>query len=269
MGGSFIFGVAAHDDATGIKIVVQGFGFPQKFRAEEDVIHPKGFTCMERITHRDRRFDDNGGLCVSLCGAGPDELQNGFHSGTVKIIGLGVVVCGDSQNDEIGIGIGGCAVCCGGQVQRALSGFRFGQVLFNIIILNGRTKPIDGLRLFLPGTNGRDFMMLGKKHRQRKPHITHASNSNFIGALNRNGFPRLLYKHFREIKIQNGSKRLQLVNGRLVYAVFQIGKNGAVHSGLFGELNLRKTKGLPLCNNSFCKKGEGESSHRLPPTKCC
>jgi hypothetical protein len=246
--------VAADDDAAGIEIVVQRLGFPQKFRAEKDVVHAHHLAHMNSIADRDRGFDDNGGLRRPVCGAVPDQAQHILHGGAVKVIGLGIIVCGYGENNNVSVGIRGGAVRRGSEMELAFSGFGLGQVLFNILVLNGGTIIVDHLRLFGLRADGGNLIMLGEKHREGQPHVAHARDRDLICPVKRNGLAALLDKHLGQLKTERRGKRLQLGNGGGIGPVFQIGKDGTADAGLFGKLRLRELHCLPTGDNGLGKQ---------------
>ena len=57
--GIFRLLIASDDDAGRVEVVVEGFAFPQKLRAEEDIVHARLFADVDRIANRDRGLDDD------------------------------------------------------------------------------------------------------------------------------------------------------------------------------------------------------------------
>ena len=246
--------VAADDDAAGIEIVKQGLGFPQKLRAEKDVVHAHHRAHMHGIANRDRGFDDNGGLCRPVCGAVPDQAQHILHGGAVEVIGLGIIVCGYGENNNISVGVRGGAVRRGSEMEHTLSGFRLGQVLFNILVLNRGAITVDHFRFLRLCADSGDLMMLRKEHGEGQPHIAHARDRDLICPVKCDGLAALLDEHFGQLKIERRGKRLELGDGRRIGPVFQVGKDGAADTGLFGKLRLRELPCLPAGDNGFGKQ---------------
>ena len=166
-----ILGVGADDDAGRVKVVIQGLGLPQKFRAEQDVPAAELFPHRHRVADRNRGFDDHDGVWVDL----HDKANDCLHRRGVKVLGLAVVVGGCSDDNKVCIGVGCLCVQRGGQIQLLL-----GQILFNVIILNRRFARVDQCDLFRQDIHRRHMMVLGKQRGDRKPHIAGPGHRDLI-----------------------------------------------------------------------------------------
>lgn len=162
--------VGAHDDARGVQVVVQCLGLPQKFRAEQDVVRAEFFPHAGRVSHRDGGLDDHDGVWVVL----HDQLDDGLHRGSVKVLGLAVVVGGGRNDDEIRTGVGFFGVQRSGQVQWFL-----GEIFFNVFILDRRLAAVDEIHLFRDDIHGPDLVVLRKKGRNGQAHIAGARDRDF------------------------------------------------------------------------------------------
>lgn len=129
-------GVAPHDDAGWIEIVVQRFGFAQKLGAENDVLHAELFPDMDGVTDWDGGLNDDRRLDCSVRGAFSDEREHAFNRRAVEEVLFRVVIgrCGD--NDQIRVAVSRRAVERGGKAQLARACPRIGKVLLDILVLD-------------------------------------------------------------------------------------------------------------------------------------
>ena len=248
--------IVADDDAAGIEVVIQGFGFPQELRAEEDIVHTQLFADVDGIADRDGGLDDDRRLRFMFRGAGFDQGQDGFDSGTVKEVGFGVIIGGDSNNDEIGIGIGGGAVGGCGQGECPSTVLRLGKEFLDIVILNRRTEAVDHLCLLRLGADGGDRMMLREQHGKGKTNIADTGNGDSVGVLHRDSDSVLFDIQIDGIKVQGFGKGLQLFDGRREVLRLQTGEQTAVNAGEFRELSLGQLFFLAAGFYGFSKQGK-------------
>ena len=93
----------------------------------------------------------------------------------VKEILDGIIVCGGRNDHEISIFIGCRSVECRRQVK-----IFFRQILFDVLVLNGRQAAVDFLHLFGNHVDSRDMIVLRQKSGDTKPDISGAGNSYVI-----------------------------------------------------------------------------------------
>ena len=261
MGSAFRLFIVTDDDAAGVEVVIQGFGFPQELRAEEDVVHAQLFADVDGIADRDGGLDDDRRLCfTSLC-ADFDQSQDGFHGGTVKEVGFGVIVCRDRDDDEVGIGIGGGTVSGCGQSECPFTVLRLGKEFFDTVILDRRAEVIDHLCLLWLGADGGDRMMLCEQHGKGKTDIADAGNSDPVGFLYRDSDSVLFDIQVDRLKIQRFGQGFQLLDGRREVLRLQTGEQTAVDSGELRELCLGQFLCLAAGFHSFGKQRERQLLH--------
>ena len=236
--------VAAHDDAAGVEVVVEGLGLPQKLRAENDIIHAHLLPNGHGKAHGDRGFDDDGGLLRALGGGLLNQRQDGFHGGAVEEVLLRVVVGGGGHDDEICVGVGGSAVVGGAQMQRPGTGLGLCQILFNVLVLDGGDVVVQLLHLFGDDIHGSDRVVLGQQHCQGQAHVAGASHGDLVMLFHGDGSGDLgIDEHRGGIEDQHLGECQKLVNGGGVVLCLQPGQQSAVDAGHFRYLDLRE----PLC----------------------
>ena len=167
---AFILGIRANDDAAGIKIVVQRLALAQKFGTEDDILAAHLFADGGGVANRNRGFDDHDGIRIIL----HHQLYYGLHSAGVEEILLAVIISRRGDNDEIGIAIGLLGIQGRYQIE-----LLFGQIFFDILILNRGFFIIDQLHLFRHDIHGHYLMVLAQKCRNGKAHIAGAGHGNF------------------------------------------------------------------------------------------
>ena len=231
MGSAFRLFIVTDDNAAGVEVVIQGFRLPQELRAEDDVVHVQLLADVDGIADRDGGLDDDRRLGFTLLCAGFDQGQDGFDGGTVKEVGFGVIIGGDRDDDEVGIGIGGGTVGGCGQGECSFTVLRLGKVFLDIVILNRRTKAVDHLCLFRFGADGGDRMMLREQHGKGKTDIADTGNGDPAGFLYRDSCSLLFDIQIDGIKLQGFGQGFQLFDGRREVLRFQTGEQTAVDPG--------------------------------------
>jgi len=89
----------ADNDAAGVKVVMQGFAFTQKFRAKDDVQSRVLLLELFRVADRHGGLDDQHRLGIDLA-YGCDHC---LDTAGVEVVGFGVVVSRRGDNDELGV----------------------------------------------------------------------------------------------------------------------------------------------------------------------
>ena len=175
-----LFG-AAHDDAAGIEIVVEGLALAEKLGREEEVEvlalevgieeELEGILLVERagVTHGDGALDDHHGVGVDA----EDQVNDILDVVGVEEVFDGVVVCRRGDDDEVGIAVGGGAVEGGGEVEVLL-----GEVFFDILVLDGRNTPVDFLHLFGDDIDGRHPVVLRQQRGDAQTDIARTGYGN-------------------------------------------------------------------------------------------
>ena len=149
-----IFRVCADNNPAGVKVVVQSLGFPQKFRTEQDIFGAGLFPDGCSITYGNGGFYNHDSIWIVL----HHQTDYRFHGRCVKMLGDGIVIGRGSDDHKICIGVSQLCVQCGSQIQILL-----GQILFNIVILNGGNTPVNQIYFFRHNVYRVDFMMYGQK----------------------------------------------------------------------------------------------------------
>ncbi len=249
--------VTADDDAAGVEIVIERLGLAQKLRAEQNVGHAKTLADVPGVADGNGGLDHNGGLGFALGGAVLYKLQHRLHGRAVEVIGLGIVIRGNGQNDEIRICIGGGTVGGGGQLQAALSGFGLSQILFDVIVLNGGLVVIDQLGLFGLCAHSSDLVVLREQNRQRQSDVSHTGYGDFVALFHADRIAGLLDKQFGQVEIERGGERFKLGDGRRIAPGLEIRENGAAHTCASGELSLGELQSLSPGDHSFRQQRKG------------
>ena len=153
----------AHDDTTGVEVVVQRLAFPQKLRREQQV---ELLTCQGRgrvkllrilhiqaaaVPHRDGTLDHHHRVRIHL----QHQVDYLFHVRRVEIILHRVIVRGSCNHYKIRVPVSRCPVQRSRQVQ-----LLFRQVLFDVFILNRTDAAVDFLHLLRNHVYGRYPVML-------------------------------------------------------------------------------------------------------------
>ena len=165
---------AADDDAAGVQIVIECFGFAQEFRAEEDVVRTVLFADGFRVAHRDGGLDHHEHVGVHF----QRPLDGVLHGGGVKEVIHVVIVRRRGDDDQLGAAVGLGLIGGGAQVQRPLPFPRLAEKALNLFVLNGAYKAIELFGLGLGGGNGGDFVVLCQQHGKAQSDVAHACNSD-------------------------------------------------------------------------------------------
>ena len=155
--------IIADDDPAGIQVVIQGLGFAQELRAEQDVVDAEFFADVPGVSNRYGRLNDD---CRLILFRGPvfgrlhDKLYDCFDSAAVKEILLRIIVSRRSHNDKIRVFISlGCIrSCLEAQFSRSL--FRFSQKLLDIFILDRRFIIVELLHFLRNDIHRGDVVVL-------------------------------------------------------------------------------------------------------------
>lgn len=96
-----------------VKVVGEGFAFSQEFWGEDEVVDAKCLPSFNGVTHRHGRLDYYHCLRVDGDDIGDDRLDGPG----VEVVGLGVVVGGGRDDDEVGVRVSFCFIKCGVEVE--------------------------------------------------------------------------------------------------------------------------------------------------------
>jgi len=167
--GSGAFGLAAHDDARGVQVVMQRHALAQEFRAEEDPVGPKVGPQPFGKADRDRRLDHDHGSGLGRQGIARDRLD----ARGIEIVGLRIVVGRGCDDDEIRtrVGVG----CLGRGGQRKIAR---GEEPLKVGIDNGRLAGIDHVDPFARQVDGDHIVVLRQKRRIREADIPLPDDNN-------------------------------------------------------------------------------------------
>ena len=165
-----VLDIRAHNDPAGVEVVVERLALPQEFRAEEDVVAVELLPDAGREAHGDGGLDDHNGLGIALDNQ-PDHI---LHRGGVEKVLLAVVVGRRGNDHEVRVGVGLPGIQRGGQIQ-----FLPGQVLLDVLVLDGGFPIVDQLHLLGHNVHRGDLVMLGKQRGDGQPHIPGARHRDF------------------------------------------------------------------------------------------
>ena len=161
--------VGAHHDAARVQVVVQGLGFAQELRAEDDVLGAGLLADGLRVANRNRGLDDHNRVRVDL----HDQIDDGLHGGGVEEVLLAVVVGRGGDDHEVSVRVGLLAVERGGEVQ-----FLLGEVLLDVVVLNRGLTGVDHVDLRRDDVHGGDLMVLRQQRGQTQSHIAGAGHGD-------------------------------------------------------------------------------------------
>ncbi len=168
-----VIGAADHD-AAGVEVVIEGLGLAQKFRRKDDIADPVFFPDGLGVADRDRGLDDHEDLRIDLEG----PLDGILDSAGVKEVVDIVIVGRRGDDDQVRGPVGRRLVGRRVEVQGPFSGPRLLKKALDLIVLDGTDELIELVRLLFRGGDCRHLVLLGQKHRERKAHISDASNCN-------------------------------------------------------------------------------------------
>ena len=162
--------VGGDDNPGGIEVVMQGLGFPEEFRAEQDVAAAGLLADSGGIPDRDGRLDDD-----ERPGVDPDDLSDDRFDGRgVKGIPAAVVVGGGGDDDKFRLAVCGIAVQRRGQIQ-----LLFSEKLFDTGVPDGGLAAVDAIHLFGEDVHRQDMVMLRQKGRDGQPDIAGPCDCDF------------------------------------------------------------------------------------------
>ena len=236
--------IHADDDAARIEVVVERFGFPEEFRAEDDIVGVEFLADMCCIADGYRGFDYDGRLGGAVRSNVKDKSDDGFYSAAVEEVLLGVIVGRGGNDDVVGVPIGTGCVCGCREVKRARAAFGFCEVLFYVVILNGADVVVEFFDFLRHDVYCGDMIVLRKQDGQGEADVAGACYCDAVGggwvggyriwAIGCRGVDgggvRLFYEDFRRIEAQDFCECLELVDGRGVFLCFKVAEYGAVHA---------------------------------------
>ena len=164
-----------HNDAAGIEIVVESLAFAQELGAEKKIKLLDAFLLVFHIeaagvTHWDGRFDDHHGIGIHF----QHCIDDGFDSGSVEEILLGVVVSGGGDDHEVGVAVTGLLVEGSLEAQRLV-----GEIILDVVVLDRRLLMVHQINAFGNDVDSGDIIMLGQQSGNGKTDIAGTGNRNF------------------------------------------------------------------------------------------
>ena len=155
--------VGADHDAAGVQVFVEGLGFAQEFRAEDNVVNAVFVADGIGVADGDGAFDDHQNLRID-----PQHVLNGIlHRGGVEELTHVVVVGGCGDDHQFGLLVSGVFIGGGGEVQRALTGLRFRKEKPDLVVLDRADELVELFGLSRCGGDGGHLVMLRQQHSQR------------------------------------------------------------------------------------------------------
>ena len=163
-----------HNDAAGIKVVVEGFRFAQELGAEKKVKLLDALLLVFHIeaagvTHGDGALDDHHGIGVDL----QHGINNGLHGRGVEEILLAVIVGGGSDDHELGIAVTGLLVEGSLEAQRLV-----GEIILDVVVLDRRLLMVHQINAFGNNVDSGDIIMLSQQSGDGKTDIAGTGNRN-------------------------------------------------------------------------------------------
>ena len=203
--------IAGHNNPGGIQVIIKRLAFPQEFRAENNVFRVVLFPNRGGVAHRDGGLDNHQRIGIGF----QYQFNDRLHRRGIKEIFLAVIVGRSSNDDKIRIPIGALTIQCRGQVK-----LFFSQILFNILVLNGRLLAVNQIDFLRHNIHSHHMVVLGQQCRQGQPHISGASHSDVVAFLYR--YMRrslllhalLIQEQIHHFKPQGLPQRLHLLDGR-------------------------------------------------------
>lgn len=162
----------ADNDAARIEVIVQCLALAQELRGEQQIepLEPLMIILyVERtaIPDGDRRLDDHHGFGIDR----QHQIDHLLHMARIEIVLDGIIVRRRGNDHELRIAIGGRPVERGLQMQRF-----FRQILFDVLVLNGRLTAVYQIYLLGNDIHGHDLMMLGQERGDGQAHIAGSGN---------------------------------------------------------------------------------------------
>ncbi len=143
--------IVSDDDAGGIQVVVEGLGFAEELRAEEEL--RGGVLLLHRggEADRDGALDDHHGSGVHL----QNQLDDFLDVTGIEEVLDRVVVGRRGDDDEVGARVSRPGVQGRGEIQLLL-----GQIFLDILVLNGADPVVDLFDLLGNHVHGHDGVPL-------------------------------------------------------------------------------------------------------------
>ena len=162
----------ADDDTAGVEVVIEGFALTQEFWAEKQIepFHTLGAVFHIQsagVAHGNGALDDHDGVGVDI----EDGVDDGLDGGGVEEVLLAVVVGGGGDDDEVGITVAGLLVEGSLEAQRLV-----GQIVLDVVVLDGRLLVVDEVDAFLDHIDGGDVVMLCQQGGNTKSYIAGSGN---------------------------------------------------------------------------------------------
>ena len=118
----------ANNNAAGVQIVVQGMPFAQELGAEEEFPSRVALDDTFGVPNRNGGLDHDDRIRVLV----QNLLNNVLHVGRVKVVSVGIVVGGSSDDDEFRVCIYPRLTDLGGEIK-----FHVSEIVLDLSVLNG------------------------------------------------------------------------------------------------------------------------------------
>ena len=176
--------IIADDDPAGIQVVIQGLGFAQELRAEQNVVDAELLADVPGVTYRDGRLNDDRRLILgrSVFCRLHDKFYDRFHSAAVKEVLLGIIVGRRCYNDKIGISVSLSRVRGRLKVQLSRSLLRFSKKLLDILVFDRRFIVVELLYLLLDDVHCGYIVVLGKEYGEGQTDVAGSGDGDLVGS---------------------------------------------------------------------------------------
>ena len=157
----------AHNNAAGVEIVIESLALAQEFRAENQVefLHALGAILniqSTSIAHGDSALDDHHGVRIHL----QHSVNDGLYRTGIKEVLLTVIVGRSGNNDKFRVAVASLLIQCSLQRKRLI-----GQIILDVVVLNGRLFVVDEVDAFLDHVDSCDVVMLCQQGGDTKSYI--------------------------------------------------------------------------------------------------
>ena len=166
--------VRADDDAARVEVVVESLALAEEFGREDDIVDAVLLADGVGIPYGNGRFNDHQHVRVDA----EDVLDGVLDGGGVEEMVLVVIIGRSGNDDELRGAVCRLLVHRGAKVQFAFAFLRFAEEALDLVVLDRADKVVQLICFLGSSGNCRYFMVLGKQHRQRQPHIPHTRYCN-------------------------------------------------------------------------------------------
>ena len=157
-----------------MKVVVEGLGFTQEFRAEDDISDSIFFADGLGVSDRNGGLDHHEDIGIYLQG----PFNGVFDSAGIEEMIDVIIIGGCGDDHEISGAVSGCLVRGRVKMEGAGPFPGFAEETLDLIILYRAEELVEFLRFFLCCGNGRDFMLLGEQDGKAQADISYSGNCN-------------------------------------------------------------------------------------------